>query len=443
MATNTGTPRDPARDTSRDPDWAAIQGRVLQVSVSGGGVPKKAVERAHVGRFGLTGDRHNEDTLHGGPHRAVCLFGMEVIERLQSEGHPVEPGSVGENLTTWGIEWSLLPVGTRALVGDEVELELASSTTPCATQTKNFADGNFNRILIDRHPSDSRMYARVLREGEVRTGDPITILPPTPDSRAFAELMLKRLDRAETKSSVAAWKAAADAGYEVDLVEDGELAMSASAAIPGPAFNQASGLARLPNLLSRATRFYDRHGTTGYLWLEEEPWPNATVTLALDIFGADAADVVPDAPTPDGVVIREIGADEAPLYTAVRSGNENAGGVTVPGLNPWPDVYRRMAATRRRRLFIAEINGEPVGNGSLHISAKTGWLRGALVSPQARGRGIQRALIAARIRAALEAGCDLVGASAEPGEVSARNLERMGLRKLGSRSSYHYMPVAK
>jgi MOSC domain-containing protein YiiM/GNAT superfamily N-acetyltransferase len=425
------------------PDWAAITGRVLQVSVSGGGVPKKPVDRASVGRFGLTGDRHEADTVHGGPHRAVCLFAMEVIERLQAEGHPVEPGSVGENLTTWGIEWSLLPVGTRVLVGDEVELELSSSTTPCATQTHNFTDGNFNRILIDRHPSDSRMYARVLREGDVRPGDSISVRPPAPDSTASDDLLLRRLDRAETKSSVAAWKAAKDAGFEIEYVEDGELAMSASAAIPGPAFNQACGLARLPNLLSRATRYYDRHGTTGYLWMEEEPWPNATVTLALNIYGADATAVTADAPTPDGVVIREIAADEAAKYTAVRSGNETAGGVTAGGPNPWPDVYEQLARTHRRRLFLAEIDGVPVGNASLHISARTGWLRGALVAPEARGRGIQKALIAARIRAAIDAGCDLVGASAEPTEVSARNLQLTGMRRLGSRSSYHYMPVPK
>ena len=59
-------------------------GRVLQVSVSPGGVPKLPIERAWVGRFGLEGDKHSEPTVHGGPHRAVCLFGIEVIERLQA-----------------------------------------------------------------------------------------------------------------------------------------------------------------------------------------------------------------------------------------------------------------------------------------------------------------------------------------------------------------------
>lgn len=416
-------------------------GKVLQVNVSLGGVPKHPVERAWVNRFGVEGDRQSENTLHGGPHRAVCLFAMEVIERLQSEGHPIEPGGVGENLTTWGIEWSLLPVGTRARVGETLELELASSTTPCKKQVHNFSDGNFNRILIERHPSDSRMYARVLREGEVRPGDAIVILPPAPDSRAADELLLKRLDRAELKSATSAWKAAHDAGYAIDFVEDGEIGLAASPEIPGPAFNQAIGFARLPNLLDRATGFFDRHATTGWIWLAESPpWEAAAQpALTLGVFAADPVDV-PDAPLPDGVVIRRLGPDEGALYAQVSSGSATPGGVSAGGPDPWPKVYEGLARAAGRQLFVAEMDGRPVGNGSLHVSARTGWMRGATVAPEARGRGIQRALIAARARAAQAAGCDLVGATAEPDYVSARNLEQMGMRQVGLRLQYEYEP---
>jgi MOSC domain-containing protein YiiM/GNAT superfamily N-acetyltransferase len=414
-------------------------GRVVQVNVSAGGVPKRPVERAWVGRFGLEGDAHRENTVHGGPHRAVCLFGIEVIERLQSEGHPIEPGGAGENLTTSGIEWSLRPVGTRVRIGKELELELASSTTPCATQVRNFSDGNFNRIRIELHPSDSRMYARVIREGEVRPGDAITLLPGINPAAADEE-MLRRLNRAETKSTVAAWRAAGKAGYAIDFVEDGEIALASSPEIPGPAFNSAHGLARLPNMLSMATDFYDAHGTTGYLWMAEEPWPGAKSSLEVDIFGVPAADAVAEAPLPDGVVIRRLGPGEADAYTAVRSGSVTAGGIAAGGPNPWPDVYEQLARTNARQLFVAELDGVAVGNGSLHVSAGTGWLRGALVAPEVRGRGIQRALIAVRVKAALDAGCDLVGASAEPGEVSARNIERMGMSRLGRQTSYVYEP---
>jgi hypothetical protein len=278
----------------------------------------------------------------------------------------------------------------------------------------------------------------VLTDGEVRPGDEISLTPPA-DGSAADELALKRLDRAETKSSVAAWRAAAASGFQIHVVEDGELAMSATSDIPGPAFNHASGLARLPNLVSRATQFYDRHGTTGHLWLESPPWPDAVVALELGIFAADPDDIV-DEPSPEGVVIHRIGADEVDRYTQVRSGSATFGGVTDDGPNPWPAVYAELARHNSRQLFIAEMDGKPVGNGSLHLSAKTGWLRGATVALEARGRGIQRALVAARVKAAVEAGCDLVGASAEPGTTSSRNLERMGMRQIGSRSSYVYEP---
>ncbi|HLB44511.1 MAG TPA: hypothetical protein VJK49_03930, partial [Candidatus Limnocylindrales bacterium] len=68
---------------------AAAQGRVLQVNVSPGGVPKLPIEMARVGKWGIVGDGHRDLTVHGGPHMALCLFGIEAIERLQAEGHPI------------------------------------------------------------------------------------------------------------------------------------------------------------------------------------------------------------------------------------------------------------------------------------------------------------------------------------------------------------------
>jgi hypothetical protein len=197
-------------------------------------------------------------------------------------------------------------------------------------------------------------------------------------------------------------------------------------------------------MLALATDFYDKHNTTGYLWMTEAPWPDAKAFMEGDFVGAYvteqavvdalAADVMPE-----GVTIRRLAAGEANVYNSVR-GSSSAGGMTEGAPNPWPQVYERLAGTHARQLFVAELDGRAVGNASLHISAGAGWLRGALVTPDARGRGIQRALIAARIRAAIEADCDLVGAQAEPGATSARNLNALGLRHLGNAALYEYTP---
>jgi GNAT superfamily N-acetyltransferase len=255
-------------------------------------------------------------------------------------------------------------------------------------------------------------------------------------------LTARWLDRAESRSTLAAWRAAHAAGYQIEIVDDHEIGMASSSELPGPAFNQAYGFAGLPNLLSTATRFYDRHGSTGYVWLEDEPWPDAKIELTLGIFGSAPEDT-PDLQAPRGVVIRRIDAGEIDKFNAVTSGDDAPGGVDLGSPNPWPTVYEHLVRTHARQLFIAEIDGRPVADASLHISGKTGWLRGATVAPEARGRGIQRALISFRARAAAEAGCNLIGASAEPDEISARNLEAMGMRRVATRSAFVYEPGSR
>ena len=42
------------------------------------------------------------------------MFSLELIERLQDEGHTIDPGSAGENLTLAGLEWE--KVGPGALL---------------------------------------------------------------------------------------------------------------------------------------------------------------------------------------------------------------------------------------------------------------------------------------------------------------------------------------
>jgi MOSC domain-containing protein YiiM len=63
-------------------------------------------------------------------------------------------------------------------LGAEVLLEVASFTSPCKTIKESFIDGRFVRISQKLHPGWSRVYARVLSEGEVRFGDSVELLSP-------------------------------------------------------------------------------------------------------------------------------------------------------------------------------------------------------------------------------------------------------------------------
>lgn len=149
--------------------------RVHQISVSDGGVPKLPVAEARVTVEGVKGDRQRNREVHGGIDRAVCLFSLEVIESLQAKGHSIQPGSSGENLTIAGLEWAGLKPGDRLRIGDAVRLELASYTAPCKYNAQWFVNGDFSRISQKLYPGWSRLYARVLAEGIVRTGDAVTV----------------------------------------------------------------------------------------------------------------------------------------------------------------------------------------------------------------------------------------------------------------------------
>lgn len=155
-----------------------------QISISRGGVPKLPVPNAVVGVEGLEGDVQKDRRHHGGPERAVCLFSLEVINRLRSEGHPIGPGTTGENLTLSGLDWSRVVPGSRLAFEGGVLLEIATFTAPCSTIRNSFTDLKFNRIKEAEHPGESRVYARVLRAGPIARGEEVRLIdaPPQPPS---------------------------------------------------------------------------------------------------------------------------------------------------------------------------------------------------------------------------------------------------------------------
>ena len=153
-----------------------MTGRVVQVSVSAGGVPKSAVDSAEVTTLGLAGDRHRDLEHHGGPERAVCIFALEAIEALKAEGHPVVPGGLGENLTIAGIDWGSMVPDAVLKVGDDLMLQVTRYTSPCVNITRSFLHGDYSRVSQKRHPGWSRVYTRVLMPGSVSTGDAVRLL---------------------------------------------------------------------------------------------------------------------------------------------------------------------------------------------------------------------------------------------------------------------------
>lgn len=152
-----------------------MDARIVQISVSPGGVPKTAIPAAWVTTEGLEGDSHRY-RHHGGQERAVCLYSIEAIECLRTEGHSIAPGRIGENVTVKGLDWSAVLPGRRVLLGERVLLEVTRYTTPCQTISGVFKGGDIARVSQKTRPGWSRVYARVLAEGLIRRDDPVRLL---------------------------------------------------------------------------------------------------------------------------------------------------------------------------------------------------------------------------------------------------------------------------
>lgn len=152
-------------------------GAVAGLFASGGGVPKLPIDEAVIGYRGVDGDRQQTRRHHGRVWQALCLWSADVVDRLQREGHPIAPGRAGENVSVAGIDWTTLRPGVRLALGATVLAEVSAYAAPCKQNQAWFLDGDFGRMGHDREPGIGRIYASVLRDGVLRTGDPVIVEP--------------------------------------------------------------------------------------------------------------------------------------------------------------------------------------------------------------------------------------------------------------------------
>src|SRR3989339_720409 len=107
---------------------ATTIGAIKAISISESkGVPKTNVTQAQLQRnYGLVGD------AHAGPwHRQVSLLAVESIDKLRKNGAEVEPGNLAENITTQGLDLTVLRVGSKLRIGGRLELEVTQLGKRC------------------------------------------------------------------------------------------------------------------------------------------------------------------------------------------------------------------------------------------------------------------------------------------------------------------------
>ena len=146
-------------------------GRIVAISISGGGIPKHNIPEAEVTADGLLGDQQAHEK-HRQPHRAVSVQDAELLDQLVTEGYAVGPGTMGENLTVRGLDVQQLAVGDCLLLEDGPVLELTEARRPCFLL--DAVDPRLKQAVVGR----CGYLCRVIRTGVCRVGQQITVSRP-------------------------------------------------------------------------------------------------------------------------------------------------------------------------------------------------------------------------------------------------------------------------
>ncbi|MCZ6688270.1 MAG: MOSC domain-containing protein [Planctomycetota bacterium] len=139
------------------------------------GLPKEPVPEAILTTSGLRGDfnRYRHEKKQDAPHMALLLLPVETIQALKDEGWPVEPGHLGENLTTRGISYTDFYAGRKFRIG-QTEIEITEEAAPCSNlyglpYIGREKGPSFLKSMLNRRG----WYARVRKQGAIKVGDSI------------------------------------------------------------------------------------------------------------------------------------------------------------------------------------------------------------------------------------------------------------------------------
>jgi GNAT superfamily N-acetyltransferase len=133
------------------------------------------------------------------------------------------------------------------------------------------------------------------------------------------------------------------------------------------------------------------------------------------------------------VAIEKVGQGQMDLWTFTVSQGFAEKGPVVPEI---VEVMKMFALSTGVECYLARMDGKVAGGATLAIREGVAGLFGASTLPAFRKRGVQTALLHARLRRAAEAGCDLAVCLAQPGSTSQRNIVRLGFTALYTRVKF-------
>ena len=141
-------------------------GKVIAVCIS----PEKGTQKTAVAEGSFIEDYGIEGDAHAGKwHRQGRLLSYAPLAAVRQRGAQVEDGAFGENLVVEGIDFSVLPVGTRLACG-EVILEVTQIGKECHHGCAIFQQ--MGDCIMPREG----VFAKVIQGGKIRPGDEMTCM---------------------------------------------------------------------------------------------------------------------------------------------------------------------------------------------------------------------------------------------------------------------------
>jgi MOSC domain-containing protein YiiM len=175
-----------SRGQAVDAEWA---GQLKRTAID----KRPTSGRVRVGRLGLDGDEQADTANHGGPEQAVYVYAREDLDWWAGQtGRDLRDGFFGENITTERVDVTNALIGERWRLGSAV-VQVTACRIPCAV-FRNWTGetGWVKRFAQAERPG---AYVRVLDEGDVASGDPVTVLGRPEIRVTVAESMRAYYDR--------------------------------------------------------------------------------------------------------------------------------------------------------------------------------------------------------------------------------------------------------
>lgn len=150
--------------------------------------------------LGIEGDAICDKKNHGGPDQALYIYGGADYAWWEQElGQKLDPGTFGDNLTISELESAAFNVGDYLHIG-EVTLQVTSPRIPCGTFATRM--GNPQWVKKFRAAERPGLYVRVIREGVIKAGDPVTLEKFTGETISIVEMYREYYVMDKTKESL-------------------------------------------------------------------------------------------------------------------------------------------------------------------------------------------------------------------------------------------------